>query len=369
MPSDPDELNSSLTRPRRRSLRYKIHRRAARSWRTLFPRASQRTPAARDLVLDAEELAAARSAVVTNAVSYVPIIGLMLVTINLFVQAHGNAGVAIAIAQNLSLGALTLTVLLNLVTYFMYGILIALVPIILDTEYSLGIRRASASVVFVLCIVMLQVIPLVFYIAIILVIFLSRYAGWRLELRSDSRSTSTGSSMEQLFRSAEPPVDVDLREIWMQGRIMLRAVGASLKSLPIEEQYTSTKVPRSIEDLRLAWNARIDEIRRPNRKNITTVAFTAIVAFISAYGLTIVINPIRFAPLSSVEIDRGDPEVGYLLIGDTGSGVFLPRTGASVRFLDENDVVKSTMCAPSRSVWSSPLATLNEKAAPGTVNC
>src|ERR1700709_88549 len=93
------------------------------------------TPA-RDLAAGAESHSAGRQAFVRHVFTRLPLVSAFVITINLFVQVRGDVGLAVAIAQNLTFGAIAVIVLLNLVVYIIVGVMVALMPTAFDNDYN-----------------------------------------------------------------------------------------------------------------------------------------------------------------------------------------------------------------------------------------
>lgn len=112
--------------------------------------AQSRPRPARDLAAEAQEHAGVRAAFVKNTLTKLPLIGVLVITINLFVQVRGDVGLAVAVAQNLTFGGLLVVVLLNLAIYIMVGIMVAAMPLVFDSDYNFWTRVVGTAMVVLL---------------------------------------------------------------------------------------------------------------------------------------------------------------------------------------------------------------------------
>ena len=97
-------------------------------------------PAARDLAAEAEVRTTGRQTFLRHVFTRLPLVSAFVITINLFVQVRGDVGLAVAIAQNLTFGAIAVIVLLNLVIYIMVGVMVALMPMVFDPDFNRWVR-------------------------------------------------------------------------------------------------------------------------------------------------------------------------------------------------------------------------------------
>lgn len=359
---------SDIARPRR--LRRRFRRPVRRVWRFVVPPSSTRREqhTTRDLLEDELKQRTFEEAFVRSAHLFLPAIGLFLITLNILIQTLGNTGLAIAIVQNLSFGALTLTILLNLSLFMLYGALIALLPASVDREYSARIRRVSSVVVLAVVGLLIMVAPFFATLAIVLLVTFGRYFAWRRG-RKVSRGPEQSVTFEDILRRASPPADVRLWILWVRGRTMLRSVGIPLDNLEAEQTHEPLPEPAPLRSLLSEWNERTAAIRGAGKKTVYTLLYTGIVGFTTTYGALVVFTPIRFAPQELVTINSDSPEVGFLLYSESGGGIFLTRGILALRGFGPDDQVDHVICARDSSPWIASLPSLLSPIRGESIDC
>jgi hypothetical protein len=345
--------------------RIKRERLPVRFWHALFPPTARTDSPARDLAAEAQEYADIQSQMVKQGIAYLPLIGLFVIALNILVQARGNVGLAIAVAQNLSFGALTVTVLLNLIYVFSLGLIVGLIPVVFDRGYNPRIRSGAVTAFILTVVVTLYTAPLLIWLLIVVTAVLLHYGTWRLA-RAGARS-QTGTTWEGLLRGGAPE-DIVLRRTWANGRSMLRAIGEELPMTLAEKALEPAPSPELMESLRERWNGRLQEIAGPSRKSITTLFYSGMVGFIALYGFMIITQPIKFAPLEQISINQADGEVGYLLM-PSDRGIFISKDASNFQYVSSDDQVERRMCQVSKEPWTANLFQTLAKKNPDEVDC
>jgi hypothetical protein len=95
----------------------------------------------RDGVLEIASHHATQRSMVAALVTYVPIVGIVAVTVNIAIQVHGFRSLGLAIIQNLSLGSLALIVITSLLTYLLPAVAVSMSRITSDKSFSGPVRR------------------------------------------------------------------------------------------------------------------------------------------------------------------------------------------------------------------------------------
>lgn len=338
--------------------RIKRERLPVRFWRALFPRKRKTISPTRDLAREAQEYADIQSQVVKQGLAYLPLVGLLVIALNILVQVRGNVGLAIALAQNLSFGALAVTVLLNLIYVLSLGLIVGLVPVVFDRGYNPNIRSGAVTAFVLTLVVTLYTVPLIIWLLILVTSVLLRYGTWRIE--QTKTSSQTGVTWDKLLRGRAPE-DIVLRRTWANGRSMLRAIGEPIPVTLDETAMKPAPSPELMETLQTRWNDRLREIAAPARKSITTLLYSGMVGFIAFYGFLVIVQPIRFAPLEKISINDAEGEVGFLLM-QSDRGIFISRDASAFRYVSSDDHVERQMCEVNKEFWTANLfQTLAEK--------
>ncbi|WP_378144686.1 hypothetical protein ACFJGV_14470 [Cnuibacter sp. UC19_7] len=305
---------------------------------------------ARDLAAEAQTRASVRSTFVKHALTRLPLVGVLVITINLFVQVRGDVGLAVAVAQNLTFGGLLVVVLLNLAVFIMLGVTVAAMPLVFDRDYDIWTRVIGAAVILLLCAVLfhtaswLLLVGLAVVFVVIGVIVLLGRRRPPVPLTSDS--------LTAVLTPPVPPRDAVLRSLWAEGRALLRGYAPpGPERTATEDALDPLPAPRPLAEIAQQWNERVDAIREPAAKSVTRLAFAGIVGFIALFGLNIVTEPIRFAPLELVTLKGKDPQVGFILL-QSGNGVFVPDPAGAAQFVFSSDVVSRELCEPVRTWYS-----------------
>jgi len=305
---------------------------------------------ARDLAAEAQEHAGVRATFVKHALTRLPLIGVLVITINLFVQVRGDVGLAVAVAQNLTFGGLLVVVLLNLAIYIMVGIMVAAMPLVFDSEYNFWTRVVGTAVVAMLGAVIFCTAPWVLLaglVVVFVVVGITVLHGYR---KPDPPLTP--ETIKTVLRQATPPIDSGLRSLWAEGRAMLRLVSpGSAPATPVEQAIETEPEPKTFAAVAEEWNARTVVIREPRSKSVTRLAFVGIIGFITLFGINILTQPIRFAPLELVSIDGAPAQPGFVLMQGS-NGVFVPDPWGTAQFVSAADVTSRELCDDTPQWWS-----------------
>ncbi|MCS5718440.1 hypothetical protein N1027_09850 [Herbiconiux sp. CPCC 205763] len=309
-----------------------------------------RPRAARDLAAEAQEHAAIRATFVKHALTRLPLIGVLVITINLFVQVRGDVGLAVAVAQNLTFGGLLVVVLLNLAIYIMVGIMVAAMPLVFDSEYNFWTRVVGTAVVVLLGAVIFSTAPWVLLVGLVVVFVVVGIIV--LQGRRKPAAPLTPETVKTALQQAAPPLDSALRSLWAEGRAMLRLVSPGSAPLtPVERAIEPEPEPKAFAAVAEEWNARSAEISEPRKKSITRLAFVGIIGFIALFGVNILTQPIRFAPLELVSINGGEARPGFVLLQGSG-GVFVPDPFGTAQFIFAADITSRELCDDTPQWWS-----------------
>ena len=311
-------------------------------------RGAQRLRPARDLAAQAQEHAGVRATFVKHTLTRLPLIGVLVITINLFVQVRGDVGLAVAVAQNLTFGGLLVVVLLNLAIYIMVGIMVAAMPLVFDSEYNFWTRVVGTALVVLLGAVIFCTAPwllLVGLVVVFIAVGITVLRGYR-----KPEAPLTPETIKTVLQQPLPPIDSGLRSLWAEGRAMLRLVSpGSAPPTPVEQAIEPE--PKTFAAVAEEWNARTVEIREPRSKSITRLAFVGIIGFITLFGITILTQPIRFAPLELVSIDGAPARPGFVLMQGS-NGVFVPDPWGTAQFISADDVTSRALCDDTPQWWS-----------------
>ncbi|GGF40332.1 hypothetical protein [Subtercola lobariae] len=322
---------------------------------------------ARDLAAEAANQAQVRQTFVRHALARLPLVGVFVITINLFVQVRGDIGLAVAIAQNLTFGAIAVIVLLNLVVYIMLGIMVAIMPVVFDRDYNIWTRVVGTTVLLLLAVVLvftaswllLVALPVVFVLISIVVV-----RGRRKPNVPVSRETVTEVLTPQL-----PPVDSGLRTLWAEGRAMLRMISpGSLAMTPVEASIQPPPEPKTLAAVADEWNARSAQIREPQSKSLNRLAFAGIIGFVALFGISILTQPIRFAPLELVSINGANAEPGFVLLQGP-RGVFVPNPFGAAQFISSDQITSIHLCEDTPHWWSTSLIDIISPIVTSGVDC
>ncbi|MFB2583700.1 hypothetical protein [Herbiconiux liukaitaii] len=319
---------------------------------------------ARDLAAEAQTHADVRATFVKHSLTRLPLIGALVITINLFVQVRGDVGLAVAVAQNLTFGGLLVVVLLNLAVYIILGVMVAAMPLVFDREYNFWTRIVGSFVLLLLGAVLfntaswLLLAGLLVVFVVIGVIVLSG--------RKKPPPLVDASSIRTTLASPLAPLDSELRALWAEGRAMLRLVSTDpLPITPAETALDPAPEPKVFAAVATEWNDRSTAIRSPRTKSVTRLAFAGIMGFIALFGLNIVTQPIRFAPLELISINGGEPEPGFVLLQGSG-GVFVPDPFGTAQFIAASDVTTRQLCDDAPQWWTiSPIDFFSPEAQSG----
>jgi hypothetical protein len=328
---------------------------------------SARRAQPRDLAAEAQGHADVRETFVRHALARLSMVGVLVITINLFVQVRGDVGLAVAIAQNLTFGAIAVIVLLNLVVFIMLGVMVALMPLVFDRDYNRWTRIVGSAVLVLLTVVLVYttswlLIALLFVVFVVVgIVVLRSHTGPSVPLTRDSVS-------DVLLTSA-PPVDTELRSLWAEGRAMLRVISPTApSSTPFESAIDPSPEPKVLADVADEWNARATKIREPRSKSLTRLAFAGVIGFIALFGLTVLTQPIRFAPLELVSINGAEPEPGFVLL-QSGRGMFVPNPSGTVQFIAATDITSIALCNDPPKWWSVSVIDLISPTQQSGVDC
>ncbi|WP_291042125.1 hypothetical protein [Herbiconiux sp.] len=322
---------------------------------------------ARDLVAEGEEHAAVRATFVKHALTRLPLIGSLVITINLFVQVRGDVGLAVAVAQNLTFGGLLVVVLLNLAVYIIIGVMVAAMPLVFDREYNFWTRVVGAAILLLLSAVLFNTASWLLLVGLAAVFGV--IGAIVLHGRAKPAPLVDAVSVRSSLQSPTPPLDSGLRAIWAEGRAMLRIVSPTAP--PVTEAETAldpVPAPKPFAEIADEWNARTVALHDPRAKSITRLAFAGIIGFVVLFGLNILTQPIRFAPLELVALDGGTARSGFVLLQGSG-GVFVPNPFGTVEFITAADITARDLCEDVPRWWSiSPIEALSP-GAPSGVDC
>ena len=304
----------------------------------------------RDLAAEAQNHAEVRATFVKNALTRLPLIGALVITINLFVQVRGDIGLAVAVAQNLTFGGLLVVVLLNLAVYIMIGVTVAAMPLVFDPEYNFWTRVVGGAVLLLLAAVLANTASWLLLVGLFVVFVVIAV----IVLRGRRRPPVLHSpeSVREALLEPAPPVDTGLRSLWASGRAMLRVVSpAPLPVTPAEAEIVPPPEPMTFATVADAWNERNAAIRDPRSKSVTRLAFAGIIGFIALFGFNILTEPIRFAPLELVSINGSDPLPGFVLLQGS-QGVFIPDHQGRAQFITASEVTWRALCDDPPTWWT-----------------
>lgn len=335
---------------------------------------------ARDLAAEAQQHAAVRATFVKHALTRLPLIGALVITINLFVQVRGDVGLAVAVAQNLTFGGLLVVVLLNLAVYIMVGIMAAAMPLVFDPDYNVWTRVIGTAVVVLLGAVLFNTASWLLLTALVIAFVVVGVVVRRRH--HDDEEEFTEETVQDALLPADPPVDTGLRTLWVEGRALLRAespgsvpvtdveeqlarkphrrrraaaaaaaVSVEPASAPAPGEHAPPPEPRDLADVAEEWNARAEEIRAPHSKSVTRLAFTGIIGFIALFGVAILTQPIRFAPLELVSINSAEAKPGFILLQGS-NGVFVPDPFGTAEFVTVAEVTSRQLCDDTPQWWT-----------------
>jgi hypothetical protein len=305
---------------------------------------------ARDLAAEAQEHADVRATFVKHALTRLPLIGALVITINLFVQVRGDVGLAVAVAQNLTFGGLLVVVLLNLAVYIMIGVMVAAMPLVFDSEYNLWTRIVGSAVLVLLAAVIFNTASWLLLVGLLLVFVVMGVI--LLRARRTPPPALGVDTVEAALAPSTPPLDTGLRALWAEGRAMLRVVSPTPPPLtPTEAAIQPPPEPKTFAAVAGEWNARTAAIHEPRTKSITRLAFAGIIGFIALFGVNILTQPIRFAPLELVSINGADAQPGFVLLQGSG-GVFVPDPFGTAVFITASDVTYRELCDDAPTWWS-----------------
>ena len=120
---------------------------------------------------------------------------------------------------------------------------------------------------------------------------------------------------------------------------------------PTPDEQAIEAEPKTFAAVAEEWNARAGVIREPRSKSITRLAFVGIIGFITLFGITILTQPIRFAPLELVSIGGAPAQPGFVLL-QGNNGVFVPDPWGTAQFLTIGDVTSRELCDDTPQWWS-----------------
>ena len=306
-------------------------------------------PAAIDLATRAQAHADLRALFVKHAFTRLPLIGVLVITVNMYVQVRGDVGLAVAVAQNLTFGGLLVVVLLNLALYIMLGIMVAAMPLVFDRDYNPWTRVVGTALVLLFAAVMFYTVSWVLLAALAVVFIVIGVIVRRLR-RTPPMPVTSATVRDELTPDA-PPADTELRTLWAEGRAMLRLTDPPGPPItPTEAALTPAPEPTPFAELAEGWNARATAIRQPAAKTVTRLAFAGIVGFVALFGVNILTQPIRFAPLELVSIQDAQPRVGFVLLQGS-NGVFIPDKDGVAQFITASDVTYRALCQEPQGWW------------------
>ncbi|WP_066039456.1 hypothetical protein [Herbiconiux solani] len=322
---------------------------------------------ARDLATEAQTHADVRATFVKHALTRLPLIGALVITINLFVQVRGDVGLAVSVAQHLTFSGLLVVVLLNLATYIMIGVMVAAMPLVFDPGYNFWTRVVGSGVLLLLGAVLANTASWLLlaglaalFLAIGIILIRSRRA---------PEPSFSGMTIGEVLRSPVPPLDSGLRALWAEGRAMLRVTSRTPVPLtPAEAELDPAPEPKLFSAVAEEWNERTAAIRSPRTKTVTRLAFAGIIGFIGLFGLNILTQPIRFAPLELVSINNGAPATGFVLF-QGASGVFIPAPDGAAQFVSAADITSRQLCDDAPHWWTISIADILDPQVPGGVDC
>lgn len=322
---------------------------------------------ARDLAAEAEEQAIGRQVFVRHVFTRLPLVSAFVVAINLFVQVRGDVGLAVAIAQNLTFGAIAVIVLLNLVTYIMVGVMVALMPVVADRDFNRWTRLVSLLVIVLFTVVLVFTASWLL-LAVLLLVFAAVAAIVRRGRRTPPIEVDR-TTVSDLLTTPIPPVDSELRALWADGRAMLRAVSPTpLPVTPVEAALVPPAEPKTLALIADEWNERSAKIGGLRSKSLTRLAFSGIIGFVALFGLVVLTQPIRFAPLELVSVDGAAPQPGFVLL-TSGRGLFVPDPFGAVQFITADQVTSVTLCDDPPQWWSISVVELVAPGKTSGVDC
>ncbi len=330
-------------------------------------RRSSRVTAARDLAAEAQSHADVRATFVKHALARLPLIGVLVITINLFVQVRGDIGLAVAVAQHLTFGGLLVVVLLNLAVYIMLGIMVAAMPLVFDRDYTFWTRVLGTAILVLLAAVLCYTASWLLLAALLVVLIVVGVLVLRTRKRPSPELDAT--AVRTLLGPATPPADTVLRSLWAEGRAMLRVVSPNPPPVtPTEAAMTPAPEPKTFAAVADEWNERVASIREPRGKSVTRLAFAGIIGFSALFGLNILTQPIRFSPLELVSISGSTPAPGFVLLQGS-NGIFIPNPSGAAQFITAGDITSRVLCDDPPHWWSASVADLVSPELRSGVDC
>ncbi|MEF2976111.1 hypothetical protein [Subtercola sp. YIM 133946] len=305
----------------------------------------------RDLATEAQGHAQVRDTFIRHALARLSMISLLVITINLFVQVRGDVGLAVAVTQNLTFGAIAVIVLLNVVVYIILGVMVVLMPLVFDRDYNRWTRIVGSAALVLLTVVLAYTTPWLIIVALIVVFIVISIVV--LRSRRQPPVQVTRANVTDVLLTPEPPVDSGLHLLWAEGRAMLRII-APATAPPVsaaEQAIEPPPEPRVLADIADDWNHRSAQIREPRTKSVSRLAFAGVIGFIALFGLTLLTQPIRFAPLELVSINGSDPEPGFVLL-QGARGMFVPDPSGAAQFISAGDITSIQLCNDIHTWWS-----------------
>lgn len=325
-------------------------------------------PPARDLAAEAEVRATGRQTFLRHVFTRLPLVSAFVITINLFVQVRGDVGLAVAIAQNLTFGAIAVIVLLNLVVYIMVGVMVALMPMVFDPDFNRWVRIVGGLVLVLFSTVLVYTASWLLLVALALVL-LTIGVVVRHARRKNPLPEMDRDSIRAELETPAAPVDTELRDLWIEGRSLLRAIDAPGPPLTAAETAAGPELePRTFAEIVGEWNARSTLIRGYRSNSLTRVAFTGIIGFVALFGIMVLTQPIRFAPLEVVSISNAAPERGFVLLNG-GRGLFVPDPFGTVQFINASDISSVQLCEDTPHWWSYSVIDVVAPGATSGVDC
>jgi len=325
-------------------------------------------PPARDLASEAEARTTGRQTFLRHVFTRLPLVSAFVITINLFVQVRGDVGLAVAIAQNLTFGAIAVIVLLNLVIYIMVGVMVALMPMVFDPDFNRWVRVVGGLVLVMFSAVLVYTASWLLLVALV-VVFLVIGVVVRLARRRNPLPEADRDSIRAELEKPVAPIDSELRALWLEGRALLRAIDPP--GPPVSAAETAAgpeREPRTFAEIVEEWNARSALIRGFRSNSLTRVAFTGIIGFVALFGIMVLTQPIRFAPLELVSLNDAPPERGFVLL-NAGRGMFVPDPFGEVQFITATDITSVQLCEETPHWWSTSVIELVSPSESSGVDC
>lgn len=202
--------------------------RFAAVWRVLFPR-EVRIPDSRDLVEEYRSRAAVLKGLYAGGLALLPVGGAVLFVTNLLYRVRGNGSLALAIILALPVSALAMILVLNLLSFSIFGAAVGLASVRGDLGLPDNVRSwAKRGLVFTVLLAF-TLLPWPFFVLLVFAV----YFFWRIEqLKKPVQIT-----LSAWLISPDVPLDTRLRSLWNEGRWRRVKQGLEIEENPLFPRY------------------------------------------------------------------------------------------------------------------------------------